>query len=197
MHQPCICRLGERSGAWQGPHARDFRMPPGPVGRRGPVRPRPRGPAGRLERSLALTASLHLPEHGRSRLPLALVKDGSSDAGDESVREGAAALLADGALRETASQERRSGPLQVDPTPHTRESKQTRHRRGTRGTQSLDDHARSLPGSSDGGSTSSNAPNPGTGPSMRNISTVRSGSTWAWLRNARTFLPVSCSIMLQ
>jgi hypothetical protein len=35
----------------------------------------------------------------------------------------------------------------------------------------------------------------GYGASMRNISIVRSGSTWAWLRNASTFPPVSSSII--
>ena len=50
-------------------------------------------------------------------------------------------------------------------------------------------------GSGGEGSTSSSAPNPDTGPSIRNISTVRSGSTCAWLRNASTLRPVSSSII--
>ena len=44
-------------------------------------------------------------------------------------------------------------------------------------------------GSPPAGSTSSSAPKPGTGPSIRNISIVRSGSMWAWLRNASTLTP--------
>ena len=43
------------------------------------------------------------------------------------------------------------------------------------------------------GSTSSSAPNPASGPSVRNISIVRSGSMWAWLRKASTLRPVSSS----
>ena len=54
----------------------------------------------------------------------------------------------------------------------------------------------SWPGSARAGlSTSSNAPKPGTGPSIRNISIVRSGSICAWLRKASTLRPVSCSII--
>ncbi len=45
-------------------------------------------------------------------------------------------------------------------------------------------------------SASSSAPKPVSGPSMRNISIVRSGSTWTWLRNASTLRPVSSSIIL-
>ena len=50
-------------------------------------------------------------------------------------------------------------------------------------------------GSAAEGSTSSRAPKPDTGASNRNISTVRSGSTCAWLRNASTLRPVSSSII--
>ena len=45
------------------------------------------------------------------------------------------------------------------------------------------------------GSVTSTAPNPGSGPSMKNISTVMSGSTCAWERNATTLRPVSSSIV--
>lgn len=41
----------------------------------------------------------------------------------------------------------------------------------------------------------STAPKPGSGPSMKNISTVMSGSTWAWDRKAMTFRPVSSLIV--
>ena len=44
-------------------------------------------------------------------------------------------------------------------------------------------------------SASSSAPKPASGPSMRNIWMVRSGSTWTWLRNASTLRPVSSSII--
>jgi SAM-dependent methyltransferase len=50
-------------------------------------------------------------------------------------------------------------------------------------------------GSGAGGCTISRAPNPGSDPSIKNISTVRSGSTWAWLRKASTLRPVSVSII--
>jgi hypothetical protein len=56
-------------------------------------------------------------------------------------------------------------------------------------------HLLLLSGVRGGGSTSSSAPNPASGPSIRNISIVRSGSTCAWLRNASTLRPVSSSIM--
>src|SRR5947208_12972087 len=39
------------------------------------------------------------------------------------------------------------------------------------------------------------APKPSSGPSTKKISIVISGSTWAWLRNARTLRPVSSSIV--
>jgi hypothetical protein len=45
------------------------------------------------------------------------------------------------------------------------------------------------------GSVISTAPNPGRVPSMKNISTVMSGSMWAWDRNAVTFRPVSSLIV--
>jgi hypothetical protein len=51
------------------------------------------------------------------------------------------------------------------------------------------------PGLLGGGSTTSSAPNPAIGPSIRKISIVRSGSTCAWLRNASTVRPVSASII--
>jgi hypothetical protein len=44
------------------------------------------------------------------------------------------------------------------------------------------------------GSVTSTAPKPSSGRSMKKISIVISGSTWAWLRNARTSRPVSSSI---
>src|SRR5438128_2319569 len=44
-------------------------------------------------------------------------------------------------------------------------------------------------------SVSSSAPKPSSGPSTKKISIVISGSTWAWLRNARTLRPVSSSIV--
>lgn len=44
-------------------------------------------------------------------------------------------------------------------------------------------------------STTSTAPNPRSGPSTKNISTVISGSTCAWERNATTLRPVRRSIM--
>ena len=43
------------------------------------------------------------------------------------------------------------------------------------------------------GSVTSTAPKPASGPSTKKISIVMSGSTWAWLRNARTLRPVSSS----
>jgi hypothetical protein len=45
------------------------------------------------------------------------------------------------------------------------------------------------------GSVISTAPKPASGPSTKKISIVMSGSTWAWLRNARTLRPVSPSIV--
>ena len=54
-----------------------------------------------------------------------------------------------------------------------------------------DDNAASYrpsPGLLGSGSTSSSAPNPASGPSIRKISIVRSGSTWAWLRDRALFL---------
>jgi hypothetical protein len=45
------------------------------------------------------------------------------------------------------------------------------------------------------GSTSSTLPNPGSGPSMKNISTVMSGSMWACEIKAVTLRPVRDSIV--
>lgn len=49
-------------------------------------------------------------------------------------------------------------------------------------------------GPSYSGCSISTAPTPSSGPSMMNMSIVISGSTCAWLRNASTWRPVSCSI---
>jgi hypothetical protein len=72
-----------------------------------------------------------------------------------------------------------------------------REREAGRGRHSVTCHAdspRDVAFGGYSGSVTSTAPKPSSGRSTKKISIVMSGSTWAWLRKARTLRPVSSSI---